>query len=80
MPPTLNPELIGYSEDSEGNVVLRMSRLDYEAILLAIGIATGFALKEGNLERIQKAFALLNRVNQGNPHFTAYEVGKSMSR
>ncbi len=55
---------MSYSEDGD-TVILTMSRDDYGSILLALGMATGLASKEGR--DISPWISLVNRINQGNP-------------
>lgn len=60
----------GYSE-SDGLIVLAMSRDDYNHLLIALGFATGCA----TLPETQNSLVrLTNRLNAGNPHFTPYRV------
>lgn len=60
-----------YSEEN-GQVVLRMSREDYESLLMRLGTAfTFYAAKPGGRDR---ELALLNRLNEGNPNYTPYKV------
>jgi hypothetical protein len=62
---------MSYSEEN-GEVVLRMSQEDYFNLLLALGIATGVAARDGMA--LKPWLELTNRINQGNPRFSAYEV------
>jgi hypothetical protein len=62
---------VSYSE-RDGQVVLTMSREDYETLLIALGIAAGHAMKEG--ARPHKCLAFINRLNEGNPNYTPYQV------
>jgi hypothetical protein len=60
---------MSYREEN-GQVVLTMSREDYQLVLMLLGAGTSG-------ERIvtwNKALALLNRLNDGNPNYTPYEV------
>jgi hypothetical protein len=61
---------VSYSEDSQGQVVLRMSREDYEIILMALGAWTSFTWQKGN----DGMFRMLNRLNEGHPSYTPYQV------
>jgi hypothetical protein len=65
---------MSYAEQ-DGKVVLTLSRDDWMMLLLAMGTATGLALKDGHPSR--PWFELVNRVNEGNPNFTPYEVSPS---
>lgn len=65
---------MSYREEN-GQVVLTISRADYNTIIFALGHYAGDAVKEGldlrsHLER-------LNRINEGNPHYTPYQIGES---
>jgi hypothetical protein len=65
---------MGYSENERGEVVLTMSRDDYQNLLLALGQAVGLALRDGESARATRGFLLVNRLNEGNPRFTPYNV------
>lgn len=67
---------MSYSEQ-DGQVILTMSREDYERILFRLGAACGvFAENETDICRaIEDDLALLNRLNQGNPNYTPYQTG-----
>jgi hypothetical protein len=64
---------MSYREEN-GSVILTMSREDYDRLLLALGFAARRALKTRDWRL--NIFELLNRLNQGNPHFTPYETSK----
>jgi hypothetical protein len=66
---------MSYREEN-GQVVLTMSRRDYENILMICGIAAGLSMRSGRnlLFTADDIAALLNRLNQGNPNYTPYEV------
>jgi hypothetical protein len=59
---------MGYSE-KDGQVVLTLSREDYHTILMALLIA-------GQPTPTRKWKQILNRLNQGNPNYTPYQVGE----
>jgi hypothetical protein len=62
---------MGYSE-KDGQVVLTMSREDYERVLIMLGIASGVLdIRHGDLKA---CLELMNRINEGNPHYTPYQV------
>jgi hypothetical protein len=66
---------MSYREEN-GQVVLTMSREDYERPLISLGYYTGGVLQRGG--KINDLLALMNRLNDGNPNYTPYEVtGKS---
>lgn len=57
----------GYSKDGDF-VVLRMTREDYERLLMAMGYSRG-------LFTDTRAFLLfVNRINEGNPSFSPYQL------
>jgi hypothetical protein len=63
---------LGYSR--EGDVVtLRMTHKDYANVVMAIGVACGYGSRE-NMELLPVYLALANRLNAGNPEWTAYEL------
>lgn len=64
---------MSYSEQ-DGKVVLTLSREDYDLLLLALGCAIG--IEAVDRQAVKRWFALLNRINQGNPSYTPYEIGK----
>ena len=60
---------MSYSEEN-GQVLLRMSREDFQLVLMLLGAGVAG-------ERIvswKKACELLNRLNEGNSHYTPYQV------
>lgn len=60
---------MSYSEESN-DVVLRMSRKDYDALMMNLG-AMGIYSYEPH-----KLHELLDRLNSGNPNYTPYQVGE----
>lgn len=68
---------MSYSESSDGQVTLTMSREDYDRLLICIGASVGLALQgKGQLGK-KIVIELANRLNQGNPHYFPYQVEKS---
>lgn len=61
---------MSYREEN-GQVILTMSPEDYSRLLVALefALADPFTRLSTN--------ELLNRLNQGNPHYTPYQVGSS---
>lgn len=55
-------------------VMLHMSRDDYERLLLVMGTATGAALMGRGVLNANEVIKLLNRLNEGNPNYTPYQV------
>jgi hypothetical protein len=73
-------DLFGYSVTSSGNVVLRMTAEDYYMLLMALGMATGSAAKNG--QDTKPWIELVNKLNEGNPDFVPYtmEEGKDVKK
>jgi len=67
---------MSYREENE-QVILSMSKEDYETVLAALASFTVLHLaRPGHTERI---CALMNRLNSGNPHYTPYQVEERKS-
>lgn len=64
-------EPLGYSSSDGDVVTIRMTRGDYESLLLALGISAGAMAREN--QALSGWLALANRLNAGNPHWTPYE-------
>jgi hypothetical protein len=62
---------MSYREEN-GQVILTMSREDYDLLMIFLGAASG------NIGRHVPSFHrlpdLVNRLNSGNPHYTPYQV------
>ncbi len=63
----------GYREE-DGFVVLTMTDEDWGKLLLVLGYAIGTYQRDN--EKCPSLFALVNRMNAGNPNFTSYEIPK----
>lgn len=63
---------MSYSE-CDGQVILTMSRDDYQKLLIELGGAMFLHVKDGD-GGADEAFRWLNRLNQGNPDYTPYSV------
>ena len=62
---------MSYREEN-GQVILTMSREDYDKLLLLLGAGTAGMMNGGaNLDSI---LDFVNRLNQGNPNYTPYQV------
>jgi hypothetical protein len=59
-------------QERDGEVILTMSREDYQMLLLVLGYATGGAIQQ-RWTSAQRMFELTNRLNQGNPHYVPYQ-------
>ena len=69
---------MSYSEEN-GQVVLTMSREDYLIVLRALGSFTApvaaYSLI-GEKDGLNRMLDFMNRLNQGNPNYTPYQVGE----
>jgi len=62
---------LSYHEQN-GQVLLTMSREDFDHLLIVFGAASAaFLARAGDLADV---LALLNRLNEGNPNYTPYQV------
>lgn len=64
---------MSYSEQN-GQVVLTMSREDYDLMLLLLGAGTA-----AHIVWDRKALEFLNRLNEGNQHYTPYQMDEKKS-
>lgn len=64
--------MTGYSEEGD-IVVMRVTREDYDALLVLLGIAVG-ALEDPRMRKM--ALRIANSINRGNPRWTPYWVGE----
>ena len=62
---------MSYREDND-QVVLSMSREDYDLLLVALGSSVGAALQGKGMLGLKVACKLANRINEGNPNFKPY--------
>jgi hypothetical protein len=62
---------MSYSE-KDGQVILTMSREDYDWLLMALGMATGLAARDSC--DVTPWLDVVNRLNSGNPNYTPYQV------
>ena len=58
---------MAYSE-KDGQVVLTMTKSDYDFLLRAIGAFTFFVFDR------KKVAQIMNRLNSGNPNYTPYQT------
>jgi hypothetical protein len=68
----------GYSLNSDGDVLITMRRDDWTLLMMLLGIATA-AVANGELVpvfSVKNCLDLLNRLNEGNPNFSPYEVSR----
>lgn len=64
---------MSYREE-DGQVILTMSREDYEQVLLLFGACTVWAYQLRTFLTLEQVLSLLNRLNEGNPNYTPYQV------
>jgi hypothetical protein len=72
---------MSYHEEN-GEVVLTMSKKDYESLIYRLGMYAGQLLVRGGGDfrlNMEEEFGLLNRLNSGNPHYTPYQVEEKKS-
>jgi len=69
---------VSYREEN-GLVILTMSRDDYERLLFRLGMHCGNAIRMGSDWRLTmvEELSLMNRLNEGNPHYAPYSTGDS---
>lgn len=68
-----------YREEGD-QVVLTMSRADYDRLLILLGASIVHATHGGkSLFTLDQIIGLLNRMNEGNPHFAPYQVEEKKS-
>lgn len=61
---------MSYQEEN-GQVILTMSREDYDFLLLGWGMVLGKSFFGGSPPHL---IAFFNRLNSGNPNYTPYQV------
>ena len=66
-------DLVSYSE-KDGQVWLSMSLEDWQNLLLTLGYAMGAMAANNDMNSRNSLLQLVNRLNQGNPHYTPYQV------
>lgn len=62
-----------YSEKGD-QVVLEMSREDFQRLVLLTGFAAGVASREGDKKTFWGWIDFANRLNATNPRYTPYEI------
>jgi hypothetical protein len=67
-------KMIGYSKQGD-EVILTMTERDYELLLFLLGGVTGATAKDPECWAVdvRVIIGLVNRLNQGNPHFIPYK-------
>jgi hypothetical protein len=69
---------VAYREEND-EVILTMSREDYERLLMAMGEYAVRAAENRSILSFSATIRLMNRLNQGNPNYTPYQVGEKKS-
>jgi hypothetical protein len=66
---------MSYREEND-QVILTMSREDYENLVFKLGMSAGYLSKRGKSLRqsMKEDLEFLNRLNEGNPNYTPYQV------
>jgi hypothetical protein len=64
---------MSYREEN-GQVVLTMSREDYERLLIIFGMASARVQIRPGLFGLDTILGVMNRLNSGNPNYTPYQV------
>jgi hypothetical protein len=65
---------MSYREEN-GEVVLTLSRDDYDLLLILLGLAVAALLPDPT--PVDRAIRMINRLNEGNPQFAPYQVKPS---
>lgn len=67
---------MSYSEQ-DGQVILTLSREQYDRLLMTFAMATmnAMLLRKDFPRAVGNIMELLNDLNAGNPHYTPYQVG-----
>ena len=69
---------MSYSE-KDGQVVLTMSIEDWQRLLMLLGACSAHASHGGkSVFQLNDILALLNRLNEGNPHYKPYAVAEKL--
>ena len=68
-----------YGENEQGDVTLRLTRDDYTRLILALGYATGAAMKQPGGMSVDDLLRLMNRLNEGNSNYRPYAVDEGNS-
>ena len=63
---------MSYREEN-GQVVLTLSRDDYDRLLLTLGAGSAGMIKHG--ADLDSIFSFADRLNEGNPNYRPYKIG-----
>jgi hypothetical protein len=68
---------MSYREE-EGQVVLTMSREQFDRLLMVFAMATmkGMQFRSDFPRAVENTMELLNQLNEGNPDYTPYQVAE----
>ena len=64
----------GFTRLENGDIQIRLTKEDFDCLLLSLGYAFGSLHKIGDLAMTKNVLRVVNRINQGNPDFTEYET------
>lgn len=65
---------MAYSEENR-QVVLTMSSEDYQFLIFALGVSAAARERlHDSIDWINQVVSLLNRLNEGNPNYTPYQL------
>ena len=68
---------MSYREEN-GQVVLTMSREDYWRLMIELGAsALQLTWQKDHADPLREKLAFVNRLNEGNPNYTPYELKQS---
>lgn len=68
--------MTGFEQDGD-EIVLRMSRPQYEDFLMYYGYAMGAMCMAGERQLFAEALKLINELNHGNPNYESYIIPQS---
>jgi hypothetical protein len=71
---------LGYSVNDDGNVTITLTPDDWTGLLFGLGAASGTIRKVDGPEAFYRHIALVNRINEGNPNYMAYEIPEEFQR
>jgi hypothetical protein len=64
---------MSYREEN-GQVILTMNPEDYERLLMCLGAATAMSALGRHVLTFNAVLEMMNRLNDGNPNWTPYQV------
>jgi hypothetical protein len=61
-------------KEQDGQVILTLSREDYDALLIRLGAAAAVMISQGG--SVDRELGFINVLNAGNPNYTPYRVSE----